>query len=242
MKKLTHLLSLGILAALPALVSAQSVWTNSGGDFSFSNPANWSGNAVPVDGADLSIATDDLLGLDHGGHFAANSLAIAAGYTGLFLPASAETLSVGAGGIANLGLGADFQLTLLAVSTQTWELGAGTFTLGNTFDVTAGTALTINVGSGATFLFAMGTLNPDWNGTINFTGAINAATLRVTGAGFTEQNLSRITIDGLQAQLVGDHLSSAAAIPEPSTYAMMAGVAALVIAARRRFTQRAAAN
>ncbi|WP_438479231.1 PEP-CTERM sorting domain-containing protein [Oleiharenicola lentus] len=234
MKSLTQLISLASLLALPALVSAQSVWTNAAADFSFSNPANWAGNAVPASGADLSLAISDLVGLDNGGNFAANSLTIQSGISGMFVSASAETLTLGAGGISNLGLGVDFQSTLLTTATQTWNVGDGTFTIGNTFDVTTGSTLTINVGSGATFLFAMGQPNPDWNGFINFVGSVSTASLRVTGAGFTTQNLSRITIDGAEAQLVGDQLSAVSAIPEPSTYAMMAGVAALVLAAARR--------
>ncbi|ATC65420.1 hypothetical protein CMV30_16530 [Nibricoccus aquaticus] len=229
------------LAALPPLATAQLTWTNAGADYLFSNSANWAGNIVPNSGADLSLASSDFVGLDNGGDFLANSLTIQSGVSGAFLPAGAETLSLGSGGISNLGSGIDFQVALNVTASQTWHVGSGTFLLNNLLGIASGAVLTINVGSGAWFDFAMAGDNPDWFGAINFTGDLTGASLFANGTGFTAQKLSQITLDGVAAQLDGNRFvtgSVPTAVPEPSTYALTAGGALLCLALTRRIRAR----
>lgn len=245
MKKSTRFSFAAALAAvLIPLASAQLTWTNAGGDYLFSNSANWAGNAVPTDGANISLASSDFVGLDNGGNFHATSLTIQSGVSGAFLAAGAETLSLGSGGITNLGSGIDFQVGLNVTTSQTWHLGSGTFLLNNLFGIASGAVLTIDVGSGAWFDFAMSGDNPDWLGSINFTGDLSGASLFANGTGFTTQNLGQITLDGVAAQLDGNRFITGAApttaVPEPSTYALTAGVALLALAITRRLRARPA--
>ncbi len=222
-----------LTALLPVTLSAQSaIWTNAGGDFSFSNSANWSPSGSPGWGANLVLATDDFVGLDVGGDFLANSLTIASGVSGWFLPAGVETLSLGTGGIVNDGLGVKFDLPVLAVSSQHWHLGGGALTLGSNFNVLAGSALTITLNEGAMFDFGMHSADPTWEGTINFVGDVTGATIAVSGLGFSLENLSQITINGGAVQFNDGMINSA--VPEPSTYGLFAAACLGFAAYRRR--------
>lgn len=223
---LTAFLTGGSLAAQTA------TWTNAGADNSFSNAANWSPASIPGTGAALVLTTSDLLGLDLGTAYTAGSITVDPGLTASIAPAGAETLTL-TGGLTLFG-GSTLELTLpfLVSGTQSWALNSGTLTTSAALNFTAGTA-TVALGSGATFVFGAAAANPDWLGTLAFTGTAGATSLSVTGAGLTAQNLSRITVNGQPVQLAGGYL---VAIPEPSTYVTILGLAALAIAARKHRT------
>lgn len=221
-----------LVLALAGATSAlgQFTWTNSDGDFAFSTPANWTPNGIPLDGDDLVIGSDEALGFDHGGNFLAGGITIAAGVSATLGAFGVETLTIGTGGLTNLGFGATFDLPVLTAGLQSWSLGDGALTFNLPFAITSD-ALTINLGSGSSITFASFDPQPEWDGALNFTGTLAPLSIFV-GDTLTTDHLALITLNGSGAGVTEDGYLTA--IPEPATTAAWLGAATLLALGLRR--------
>jgi hypothetical protein len=236
-----HLFCAALFLGAGHIAHAQFIWTNAGGSFALSDPTNWLGGVAPGNGADLAIASNDPLGLDMGSPFTAHSLTINSSYLATVAPFGSETLLIGAGGITNLGNGADFQLGLTALNSQLWSVGTGTFTLEQSFEIQSG-ILTVSLGTGGMFAFANNSgLNPTWAGTLAFTGDISATSIAASDLSLSAQNIGNITIGGNPAALVNGYLvaapSNPGAVPEPSSYGLFAVGALISLVGFRRIAR-----
>lgn len=73
---------------------------------------------------------------------------------------------------------------------------------------------------------------------VNFTAGVDTIRFGTSNTGLTTQQLSQITINGLAATIDANGYLGSSAIPEPSTYAAIAGVSMLALAIGYRRRQR----
>lgn len=227
MKK-TFKLIIILLTSSIVLNAGIATWTAAAGDYMFATAGNWNPASKPQDHDEL-IIDNVLIGFDVS--FIAHSVKINNGLNVVMVPASAQTLTIESGGLINNG-SVSFQLTVLTTGNQTWQIGSGDVAFTNRLDITSG-VVTIDLGVGGTVNFNMSADNPNWNGSINFIGNVTDTSIVATGMGLTAQNIGKITINNQAVEKIGNYLT---AIPEPSTYALIAGLLALVgvVAARRK--------
>ncbi len=211
------------LSFLPAAAFAQSQWLDLSSDSSFSNPANWSPSVVPASNSNLLIGVSGTLGFDSGGSYTASSITVSPGVSSIFAPSGPESLILGSGGIT-LGSGSalSFQLPVQTSASSAWSIGAASVTFSNLFEIRPGT-VSLNISNGGSINFE-GPSSPAWTGTLAITGS---GSFSITAIGFDSNNVDNVTINGSPAMLDGDTLI--AAIPEPGTFASLAGLAALVV-------------
>jgi autotransporter-associated beta strand protein len=126
----------------------------------------------------------------------------------------------------------------LVLSGGTFATGGFGETLG-TLSLTANS--TIDLGSGASALVFSASNGIAWTSLttlniVNFNTGTDSVRIGTSAAGLTETQLSQITINGFEALIDSQGYLSFAAIPEPSTYAVMLGGLALagVMIRRRR--------
>lgn len=122
-------------------------------------------------------------------------------------------------------------------------LSGGTFATGG-FSETLGTLTlsadsTIDLGSGASALVFADSAASAWGSSfslsiINFTNGVDSVRIGSSAAGLTSDQLAQITINGFAATIDGSGFLAIAAVPEPSTYALLAGFGGLALAAFRR--------
>lgn len=132
----------------------------------------------------------------------------------------------------------------LVMSGGTFATGGFNETLG-TLGLTADSV--IDLGDGASALVFADSSGVSWTGSftlsfINFTDGSDTIRIGTGATGLTELQLSRITINGFAAAIDADGFLSVSAIPEPSSYVMVAGLGTLAFAAsrRRRLSNQAA--
>ena len=117
----------------------------------------------------------------------------------------------------------------LAVSTFSDTVG--------TLSLLPGTS-TITLGSGGTFAFAdSSALSSSWAGTLSISGTfLDGSSIRfgTNGLGLTSTQLALININGFAAAINGSGYLTVSAIPEPATYAALAGLGILGFVAYRR--------
>ncbi len=125
-------------------------------------------------------------------------------------------------------------------------MAGGTFATGG-FNETLGTLVltatsTIDLGDGASALLFADSSGATWSDSIslsfvNFTEGVDSIRIGADANGLTEAQLSKITLNGLAASINSEGYLTA--IPEPSTYAMIASAASLFLVAgyRRRPTR-----
>lgn len=199
---------------------------NAGGSLTLSGSNNYRGT-TEISGGTLTLAS---------------SLFNSANSTGT----SSVTVSGGslASSVASVKLGVgDFSMTSGALSANDASIGTYTLAAGKNFLASGGTInFTLGLGGTSDAIIGSGA------GIFSFTGSTIlalAGNTSVAGtytlfSGFTSGSVSGVTITGLGNGFtgsLGDNgvlTVSAAAIPEPSTYAVLAGAVVLGLAARRR--------
>lgn len=150
-------------------------------------------------------------------------------------------VAIGNGGLLEVGA----TNTLPAATGLT--LNGGTLKLGGTFNqgfstalaVTANSVIDFGAGAGAGTISFGNSNSAAWTGTLtisNYVAGSDALRFGTSGAGLTATQLAAINFGGLAAQM--DAAGFVSPVPEPSTYAGLAGVAALGFAAYRRRTAR----
>lgn len=120
-------------------------------------------------------------------------------------------------------------------------MGGGTFAVG-TFNDSVGTLsltgnATITLGSGGFFAFADSEALNWGTNTLSITGTfVDGFSIRfgTDATGLSDDQLALIKINGANALIDSSGYLTAAAVPEPSTYAVIAGAALLGFAAMRR--------
>jgi len=210
-------------------VSGANAQLNAGVDLT---PLDVFGSTNPVDGGYPGTLMDHgvgniIIGQGGTGHVSVTSNArILSGQT--FIGAGSD-LTLGSGGTIYGGFTAQNGSTVHALDGATFAFTLGTvteassFEAGSTFLVDASADLTFAITQGSGFGLGTYTL-------FNFDGG--ATLTGLTGASFSATGLGGY---GYAFDLSGTQLNlTVSAIPEPSTYAMLAGVAALGLAAWRR--------
>jgi hypothetical protein len=232
MKNISKLTSgLILITSLCLSVNAQT-WSglDASGDEAFYTAGNWVGGVAPVSGAaNLVIGSQSTgtLYIDNVS-FQAASLTVNSGITFTISNFGAESLTITGGGLIMNGTSLTFAAPVVSGAASTWNINSGSVVFGNAFDLSVG-LLTINMAAGTNVTFGAA---PTWNGTgINFTGAGVTAS-SITAPGFAG-NIAKVQINGAAAQLSGGNIVPTV-IPEPSTYATLAGVFVLGLVASRR--------
>ena len=120
--------------------------------------------------------------------------------------------------------------------TSNLVMAGGAFATGG-FNETLGTltlsaSSTIDLGSGASALVFADSSGTTWGTSIslsfvNFTAGVDTVRIGTTSGGLTGTQLALITINGSTASLDSSGFLSIAAIPEPSTWGVLIGAAAL---------------
>lgn len=122
-------------------------------------------------------------------------------------------------------------------------MNGGTFATGGfseTFTtLTLSANSTIDFGSGDSDLVFADSSGTAWGGSIsltiiNFTEGVDSIKFGINRDGLTLDQLGQITINGQAASIDDSGFLSAVAIPEPSSYALLAGVGTLALAGLRR--------
>ncbi len=249
---------LALIAGITPLVG-QTTFIDGAGDPSWSNPGNWSTGAVPTTTAAVVIpATPQfgIIGIDTGATII-GSLTINSGVAGFsFESALGDTLQVG--NITNNSSETIvFNLPVFAgAASQTWD---GPLTFNNVIDLSTrsvtlagvvdfnGSDLSLSIANATTYGRFLGAGNADVNGvTINVTGAFTGGFVPAEGQSFdfTSGSFTGATLNiaslptlssGLQwntTQFISEGILTV--VPEPSTWAALAGMAVLGVAASRR--------
>lgn len=150
-------------------------------------------------------------------------------------------IAIASGGLLEIGS----THTLPAATGLT--LNGGTLKLGGTFSQGFSTALTVGAnsvidfggGAGAGTISFGNSNTAAWTGTLtisNYVAGSDALRFGTSAAGLSPTQLASINFGGIAAQM--DAAGFVSPVPEPSTYAGLAGVAALGFAAYRRRVAR----
>lgn len=216
-----------LLALVPCLSYAQATWTNSTDDEPqpISVGANWSTGVLPSAGSAIIIGVSSWLGFDSS--LSVSTLTLSPGVSTQFIPLGSDTVTIGSGGLV-LGAGSNvsFDLPVISSANSTWSIGGASVAFRAAFDISAGT-VSLNLSNGGLVNFASSVL-PNWVGTLAITGTGNFS---VSASAFAPANLDKVTINGNPVQLSGGQL---VAIPEPASFAALAGGMVLVGALTRR--------
>ncbi len=230
MRKILAIISaVGVTACSNA---ASVTWTNTVGDSDSTNTANWSPSvAVPGSADDIFINTSDTIGNGSGAPWSIRSVTLDSSKTS-DITTGVGSLLIGAGGITlgansnltfNLGVVFNASSAITLASNSKVAFATGT-------DFASNYLVSTNFGSGATLTLDN---SVQWsNGTMNFTGAVEANSIIVTGGLLDPGTLSKISINGFSVIQSSGFIVSA--IPEPTTYAALFGAAALGMAAYRK--------
>ena len=230
-------LKIAVIASLISASSglfAQATWTgaefNGTGDPTFSTGTNWSAGSAPAANTAIIFSATSLMGLDN--NYTTPSFTVNSGVTADVTNAGSEALTIGgATGLTMNGVAVNFALPVIGSVTSTYSINSGSVNFQNAFDISgAGATITINMAAGTSVSFAS---TPAWFGAgINFTGAGVTAS-SITAAANISTNISKIKVNGVAAQLTGGKIVTTA-VPEPSTWATLAGASGLVFAVYRR--------
>jgi hypothetical protein len=242
-----------------------TIWNDSGLDALWSNSANWS-NGVPIATSAVVISTQPsvgFIGVDTGSTVnTISSLSINSGLSAFsFLPLGFETLTV-SGSITNNTLTnslVTLALPLIAGGSSTWTgplaysnsvsigvnsitlVGSHSFSGGSlSFDITNLSTFGKFVGAGTT-LYSGSTINIGGAYLGNLGDTFDFTTTSFTGATLGTLPTLTLGLDWNRSNFISTGVLTvvAAPIPEPATYAAMAGAAVLGFTAMRRRRSRA---
>lgn len=125
----------------------------------------------------------------------------------------------------------------LVMAGGTFATGGFSETLG-TLDLNA-TSI-IDLGDGASALVFADSSGETWTGGsislsfVNFTEDVDSIRIGTSASGLTGQQLAQITINGFAAAIDADGFLTISNIPEPSSYAALAGAGALALVSAKR--------
>ncbi len=241
-----------------APLSAQTVWNDAGLDASWSNSANWS-NGVPSTATAVQIGTQPslgLIGIDTGN--VTNTIATLSFNNTLsddfaIVPLGIETLTVTGAITNNSSITPSFQIQLEAGGNATWSgsfsyesivnIGTRSVTLSGSHAFTAASSLNFDINGTASYGRLLG------SGSVSLAGAtisIGGTYAGLAGDSFdlTTGDFSGATLGSLPtlgsglawntSAFLSDGILSVSAIPEPSTWAALCGLAVLSFSGRRR--------
>lgn len=258
------LLASATIAALAGPLAAQTVWLDTAGDALWSNANNWSAG-VPINSSAVQIGTQpsldvgfgSFIGLDTGNIVnTVASLTFNNTLTGslTIYPLATETLTVTGTINNNSGFTQQFDVQVEAGGNGTWtgplqfknilNIGLRSVTLSDSISVT-GSNLNFDINSLSSYGRFLGSGSASVSGVI-----ISVAGSYVGNLGdsfdLTSSNFSGATIGSLptltgglmwdtSAFLSSGLLTVTTAVPEPATWATLAGLAAMgTVACRRR--------
>ena len=245
------------LAATLSMAHAQTIWNNGGDTFSWSDGANWSTGAQPVSGADIQIGTTqpsyNTVIVDTSGAVTVGNFTFSGGLSSTVdvTASSVETLKVN-GAITNSSSFTDiFSLPVTAGASAVWSgllifsnnvnIGTTQITLANPITF-SGTNINFDITTMATYGRFIGAGTATVSGeTIN----IGSTYTGVIGDTFdlTSGNFSGATLGSLPVLTTGKWDSSTfltngqlsvVPVPEPTTWALLAGSLTTVMVFRRR--------
>lgn len=250
-KKITIGLLIFVSVLSPSF--AQTIWTDGGGDNSWLNTANWNPGAVPISTTAVQIGTQptgNFVGIDTGGPTTVASFTFNNTLTAPVdvAPLATETLQVN-GAITNNSTFTDsFSLGVIAGASAVWSgplnftspvaIGTNTITLSNTITFSG---LSFDITSASTYGRFLGAGTATVTGaTINITGAYAGVvndTFDLTTGNFSGATLGTLpTLSGSLTWNTSAFLTTGVltVVPEPATWALLAGSLTTVMVFRRR--------
>jgi PEP-CTERM motif len=254
MKNKTYLLT-SLIAAFGAVSSyAQTTWTGAGDGVLWSDDSNWS-NSQPSATSASVFNTPDVTAIDS--DYTLQGVTFSTGISSAtkLQSVGGSAITINAGGIINpTAFTPEIQSTISAGANQTWDgpvklsgiinLGVRTVTITDSAAFT-GTNLNVDMTSATTFGKFIGTGSSTFTSSVRFT--LNSTFSAFTAGqsfDFTTGSFTNVILNPLPtltgpilwdtSQFASQGILSIIAVPEPSTYAILSGVAVLGLAAYRR--------
>ena len=255
-----------MVASSAGAVRAQIIWTDTAGDSSWSDTANWNPSTLPGSSTAVQIGsmlgTDNIVGIDTGTNvtvasFTFNSTLNTMSNPPVQVRSNTEQLTVNGAITNNSSVQAQLLLTVNAGVSATYAGGAGglTFDFLNVNTETISTSGTVKIGSGGTLVFDIDSVSSYGSiGSIDVSGAnidITGTYAGHAGDSFdlTSGNFSGATLEGLPTLSAGltwntsnfasIGLLSVNTVPEPPMEALVSSIVGFLLLLRcQRFARK----